>query len=94
MTRTQRPLAALALSALLGTSTAIAQPAPAPKPAPTGEVRGDAWAHTAESLAASVQQADVVLPASLTGGAVWAGKFKDIPPLRDGQAPVVIFLHG
>ena len=97
MTRTQRPLAALAtltVCALFGTQPAAAQPAPATKPAPVGEVRGDAWAHTAESLAAAVQQADVVLPESLTGATVWAGKWKDIPPLRGGKAPVVLFLHG
>jgi dienelactone hydrolase len=41
-----------------------------------------------------VQQADVVLPESLTGATVWAGKWKDIPPLRGGKAPVVLFLHG
>lgn len=94
MPKTLRPLAALILCALLGAPTANAQPAPAAKPAPSGEVRGDAWAHTAESLAASVQQADVVLPASLTGGAVWAGKFRDVPPLQGGKTPVVLFLHG
>lgn len=71
---------------------AVAQTATAP--APKGEIMGTAWVHTAESLLASAQTADVVLPAKATGGAVFAGKFKDIPKLNGAKVPVVVFIHG
>ena len=61
---------------------------------PSGEIKGDAWVHTKDSLAASSQQADVCLPAVATGGPVFCGKFKDIPKLTGPQVPVVVFLHG
>jgi dienelactone hydrolase len=61
---------------------------------PVGEIKGDAWVHTAESLAGTLAQADVVLPAAATGGAVFAGKFKDLPPLKGRKVPVALFLHG
>ena len=91
MTKTQ---SILSIATLLwaGTFHANAQQATA---APVGEIKGTAWAHTAASLAASAQQADVVLPPEATGGAVFAGKFKDIPKQLGGKAvPVVLFLHG
>ncbi len=62
--------------------------------APKGEIMGTAWVHTAESLLASAQTADVVLPAKATGGAVFTGKFKDIPKLNGNKVPVVVFIHG
>jgi dienelactone hydrolase len=62
--------------------------------APKGEIMGTAWVHTAESLLASAQTADVVLPAKATGGAVFTGKFKDIPKLSGSKVPVVVFIHG
>ncbi len=55
---------------------------------------GTAWEHTAASLAGVVQQADVVLPAAVTGGAVFTGKFKDAPTSAKARVPVVLFLHG
>lgn len=61
---------------------------------PTGEIKGAGWVHSAESLAASLTDADVVLPARATGGAMFAGKFRDIPKLAGEKVPVVIFLHG
>lgn len=61
---------------------------------PTGEVKGSGWTHTAASLAASTQQADVVLPAEATGAAAFVGKFRDIPALRGRRVPVVVFMHG
>jgi dienelactone hydrolase len=79
---------ALALLATLCLG-ATAQPA-----APAGEIQGTAWVHTPESLAGSVALADVVLPAEATGGAVIAGKFKDLPAARGGRVPVIVFLHG
>ena len=61
---------------------------------PKGEVTGTAWEHTAASLAGTLQQADVVLPTQATGGAVFAGKFKDAPTTAKARVPVVLFLHG
>jgi dienelactone hydrolase len=55
---------------------------------------GTAWEHTADSLLASAQTADVVLPAKATGAAVFKGKFKDIPTLNGSKVPVVVFIHG
>lgn len=80
---------ALAPMAFLVCTAAGAQPA-----APAGEIKGSAWVHTPESLAASVQQADVCLPAAVTGGAVFCGKFKDAPRVGAKAVPVVVFLHG
>jgi dienelactone hydrolase len=62
--------------------------------APKGEIMGTAWVHTVESLLASAQTADVVLPAKATGGSVFTGKFKDIPKLNGNKVPVVVFIHG
>jgi dienelactone hydrolase len=63
-------------------------------PPPSGELKGSAWVHSEQSLAAAVEQADVCLPTSATGGAVFFGKFKDIPKLNGRKVPVVVFLHG
>ena len=60
--------------------------------APAGEVKGEAWAHDRASLAASVDQADVVLPAAT--GVPYVGKFRDAPTRADRRVPVVLFLHG
>jgi dienelactone hydrolase len=73
-----------------GTSSTLGA-APA---APKGEIMGTAWTHTADSLLATAQLADVVLPAKATGGAVFTGKLKDIPKLAGGKVPVVVFMHG
>ena len=67
---------------------------PAPAPAPAGEIKGNAWVHSAQSLALSVDQADVCLPAAATGGSVACGKFKALAPVSGGKVPVVLFLHG
>lgn len=89
-----RTLVTAVVPLLVAGSAALAQTT---KPAPVGEIRGDAWAHTPESLAASAQLADVVLPEAVTGGAVWSGKLKYVPALSataPTKVPVVIFLHG
>ncbi len=80
---------AVALALSLTCVHAGAQPA-----APTGEIKGDAWVHTSESLANAVQQADVCLPAAATGGAVFCGKFKSLVQTTGKRVPVVVFLHG
>ncbi len=43
---------------------------------PRGEVKGDAWVHTQESLAATAQQSDVCLPPAATGEAMFCGNLK------------------
>jgi dienelactone hydrolase len=68
---------------------AHAQPA-----APAGEVNGTAWVHTSESLLASVQQGSLCLPAAVTGGQAYCGKFQDAPKTNGTKVPVVVFLHG
>lgn len=66
----------------------------AQSPAPVGEITGNAWVHTKESLAGTVDQADVCLPQAATGGQVFFGKFKDIPKLQGVKVPTILFLHG
>ena len=79
----------LGLTVVLAVAGAHAQ-----STAPAGELKGDAWVHTKESLAASVQRADVCLPAAVTGGAPYVGKFSGIPKSADRKVPVILFLHG
>lgn len=62
--------------------------------APTGEVKGTAAVHTAESARAVMDGAHLVLPASVTGGALYKGPLRDAPVQVRERAPVVIFLHG
>lgn len=62
--------------------------------APAGEVKGQAVRHTAESAVGVVQQARVVLPSAVTGGAVYTGLWKDAPREAKARVPVVVFLHG
>ncbi len=91
-----------AISLTISTAfSAFAQTGPANPvsvPIKPGIIKGDAWAHSSESLASTLAQADVVLPAKATGGAAFSGKFKDIskdmPKLSGGKVPVVLFLHG
>jgi dienelactone hydrolase len=80
---------AVASLLMFASATASAQPT-----VPDGELKGSAWVHTQESLAAAVQQADVCLPAAATGSAAFCGKFKDIPKVSARQVPVLVFLHG
>ena len=80
---------AFAAALALANVNALAQ-----APAPVGEIAGDAWVHTNESLAATVDQADVCLPAAATGGKIYFGKFKDIPKLQGARVPTILFLHG
>jgi dienelactone hydrolase len=85
----------IAASLMLASTYAFAQSTPPQVPSvPDGEIKGEAWVHTKDSLAASALQADVCIPAAATGGATYCGKFKDIPRLTGTQVPVVLFLHG
>jgi dienelactone hydrolase len=80
---------AVAAALTIASASAGAQPA-----APSGELKGEAWVHTPDSLAATVQQADVCIPPAATGGASFCGKFRDIPKLGGRSVPVIVFLHG
>jgi dienelactone hydrolase len=80
---------AVAAALTIASASAGAQPA-----APSGELKGEAWVHTPDSLAATVQQADVCIPPAATGGASFCGKFRDIPKLGGRAVPVLVFLHG
>lgn len=80
-------LAALPLILLATTGSALGQ-------TPAGEIKGDAWVHTAESRRLVVANASVALPASVTGAAVFTGKLSNAPKDVRGKAPVVLFLHG
>jgi hypothetical protein len=80
---------ALYLTCLLASTNLAAQPA-----TPTGEIKGSAWAHTAETLKAAAEQADVCIPAAATGQKDFVGKFKDIPAMAGRRVPVIVFMHG
>ena len=67
---------------------------PAAAQTPKGEIKGNALQHGAESLRAAVAGASVALPASVTGGTIFAGKWSVQPAATNGKVPVVIFLHG
>ena len=82
-------LCALAAAALLSSPINAQAQASAPK----GAIQPGATQHTERSLAAVVAQAAVVLPAVATGGALFAGKWADMPATQ-ARVPVVIFLHG
>lgn len=80
---------AIAAILMIASGSAGAQPA-----VPSGEIKGDSWVHTTDSLTATVQQADVCLPPAATGSTSFCGKFKDIPKVSGRKVPVLVFLHG
>lgn len=89
--------AVVALSACthnLPTSAPTAPTAPATSATPKGEIMGKAVIHTPASAKNVMDQAAVVMPESVTGGAVYVGLLKDAPAQTRGKAPVVVFLHG
>jgi len=83
-----------ALSAVAALFLTTASGAGAQTVTPQGEIKGTGWVHTSESLAATVQQAEVCLPSAATGGAPVCGKFKSLPAVSAKRVPVVVFLHG
>lgn len=82
------------IGALLAVMPLAWAQAQTPAPMPVGEVKGTALVHTAESARAVMDRAVLVLPARVTGGAVYAGPLKDAPTQIRQRAPVVVFLHG
>lgn len=82
-------LAGVLLAASLATTQTVnAQTTPA------GSYTGNASVHTADSLRAAIQGGQLVLPAQVTGGAVFAGLFKDAPAVQGVRVPVIVFMHG
>ncbi len=73
---------------------ACAQTPPAPPSSPVGEIKGNAVQHSAASATGVTQRAAVVLPASVTGGAIYTGTFANVPKDTKTKVPVVVFLHG
>jgi dienelactone hydrolase len=72
-------------------------PARASDEAPAGvadEAPEGAWRHTAESLKALVTEASVALPAAVTGGEPFLGRWRQLPAATGRKVPVVVFLHG
>lgn len=65
-----------------------------PRHAIAGEIKGTAFEHTASSRIGVIQNANVALPATVTGKAIFFGKWRDRPSVTQAKVPVVIFLHG
>lgn len=61
---------------------------------PVGSVKGTAFAHDAASRQGLVANANLALPAAVTGAGVYFGKSQAAPATVPGRAPVVVFLHG
>lgn len=63
-------------------------------PLPHGEVQGHAVVHTEASARDAISNAQLALPSSVTGGAVYVGPFGHAPGGLRTRVPVVVFLHG
>jgi dienelactone hydrolase len=61
---------------------------------PVGSVQAGPWMHTAESLKAVAQNAQIALPAKATGKDIYTGLLKNAPATTGAKAPVIIFMHG
>lgn len=59
-----------------------------------GEVKGTAFVHGDASARGAVDGAQVSLPAAVTGGEVYVGRYRDAPTRALARVPVVVFLHG
>lgn len=95
-TPTLKTWTAVAAASLLAACAGLpAPPAAAPSTAaPIGEVKGTAVVHTPASARAVMDNATLVLPASVTGAGIYAGPLRDAPATRGARVPVVVFLHG
>lgn len=86
-TAARRALAAcVAVVLMMAAHPAIAEDKP-------GDIKGTTLDPTPDNLAATFAKANLVLPASLTGGERWQG-FPSAAPAVTGKAPLVILLHG
>ena len=59
-----------------------------------GDIKGTATQHTAASSLGAAHRAAVVLPASVTGGAIYSGTLDNAPKNAKAKVPVVVFMHG
>lgn len=87
-------LAATASAVILLAACAQTPPAQPQPPTPVGEVKGTATQHTTASSTGVAQRAGVVLPASVTGGAIYSGTLANAPKDTKAKVPVVVFMHG
>jgi dienelactone hydrolase len=86
MAARQARFACLAVALMIAAHPATA----ADKP---GDIKGTTLDPTPGNLAATFARANLVLPASLTGGERWQG-VPSAAPAVNGKAPLVILLHG
>ncbi len=82
-----RPLSALAI--LVWSTATFSQSSWA-----VGEIKGTANSHSSTSIGAVVTGALVSLPSQITGGQEFFGFWRDMPQVKGGQVPVILFLHG
>lgn len=61
---------------------------------PTGEIKGEAVSHTSTSAAQVIRNAQLALPASVTGAAPYLGPLSGAPQGRQLRVPLVVFMHG
>ena len=61
---------------------------------PQGEIKPGPLAHSVESMAAVVSEAQVAFPAQLTNKEIFVGPLKNAPQLGNAKVPVVLFMHG
>jgi dienelactone hydrolase len=61
---------------------------------PVGSVQDGPWTHTAESLKAVAQNAQIALPAKATGKDIYTGLLKNAPATTGAKVPVIVFMHG
>jgi dienelactone hydrolase len=61
---------------------------------PQGEIKAGPLAHTQESMASLVSEAQVAFPSQLTGKDIFVGPLKNAPQLGNVKVPVVLFMHG
>jgi dienelactone hydrolase len=61
---------------------------------PIGSVQDGAWIHSAESLKAVAQHAQIALPAKVTGKDIFTGLLKNAPATSGAKVPVIVFMHG
>lgn len=92
MIRLNRFIALQAFAALAILLSGCASMSPSPLPA--GEIKGTKTVHTVESAQGVIDTAQLVLPATATGTAVYSGLLRDAPRDLRGPVPLVVFLHG
>ncbi|TAG00986.1 MAG: alpha/beta hydrolase [Betaproteobacteria bacterium] len=61
---------------------------------PAGEIKDTETVHTEASAREAISSAQVALPASVTGAAVYLGALSAAPAGTGKRVPVVVFMHG